>query len=369
MIIEEYRQFIRERLCMLPIYSLKGSPREIGRQYGTSCRDRIHKNIDLYFSLFRHYANLDRNQAIRLAKLFVPIIQSFDGDLIEEMKGIAEAAKVSFEEILAINVRTELMYPDQLAGRGECTALAALPEATTSGDMLLGQNWDWKPHLLDTTILLRIEQEKKPTVLTLTEAGIVGKIGFNSAGLGACLNILKSSLADVGIPIHVLMRGILKCELFGDAIGKIVSMNRGSSNNTLIAHRDGAAIDFEMAPKDLDFLYPENGVIVHTNNFFSARLRPLDTGISQFPDTLLRYGRAHQKMHLRAGRIGVTDLKEILADHFNHPDSICRHPDLRDPELERAQTVASVIMNLTRGEMQVTQGPPCSNPYQTIELR
>jgi isopenicillin-N N-acyltransferase-like protein len=210
-----------------------------------------------------------------------------------------------------------------------------------------------------------MEQEHKPTVLTLTEAGIVGKIGFNSAGLGACLNILKSSLAEVGIPIHILMRGILNSERFGDAIGKIVSANRGSSNNTLIAHRDGAAIDFEMAPKDLDFLYPENGVLVHTNNFVSPRLRPLDTGLSQFPDTLLRYGRAQQKMQQRAGRIGVADFKEVLGDHCNHPDSICRHPDPRDPELERVQTVASVIMNLTRGEMHLTQGPPCSI-YQTI---
>ncbi len=353
---------------MLPVYSLRGTPREIGRQYGSSCQDRIQNNIDFYFRVFQHYANLDRNQAVRLAKLFLPVIQSFDGDLLEEIKGIAEGAKVAFEEILAVNVRTELMYPDQLGGKGECTALAALPEATASGDMLLGQNWDWKPHLLDHTVLLRIEQENKPTVLTLTEAGIVGKIGFNSSGLGACLNIMKSSLAETGVPIHILMRGILNSERFGDAIGKIVSMNRGSSNNTLIAHRDGTVIDFEMAPRAFDFLYPEDGVLVHTNNFVSPRLRAIDTGISQFPDTLVRYGRAFQKMHLRAGRIGVTDFKQILTDHGNHPDAICRHPDLRDPELERVQTVASVIMNLTRGQMHIAQGPPCSSPYQTIEL-
>ncbi|MBP1716190.1 MAG: acyl-CoA--6-aminopenicillanic acid acyl-transferase, partial [Deltaproteobacteria bacterium] len=343
---------------MLPLYSLKGSPREIGRQYGASCAEGIHKNIDLYFRVFKHYANLDRSRASRLARSFIPVIGAFDQDLLEEMKGIAEGAGADFDEILSINVRTELMYPDQLAGKGECTALAALPEATASGDMLLGQNWDWKPQLLETTILLRLEQEKKPTVLTMTEAGIVGKIGFNSAGLGACLNILKSPLAEVGIPIHILMRGILNSERFGDAIGKIVSANRGSTNNTLIAdaigkivsanrgsanntliaHRDGVVIDFEMAPKELDFLYPGNGILVHTNNFVSPRLRPLDQNLSQFPDTLLRYGRAQQMIQQRAGRITVADFKEVLSDHCNHPDSICRHPDPRDPELERVQT-------------------------------
>ena len=94
---------------MFPLYSLKGSPREIGRQYGASCPERIHKNIALYFRVFKHYANLDRSRAVRLAKSFIPVIQSFDKDLLEEMMGIAEGAGADFEEILAINVRTELM--------------------------------------------------------------------------------------------------------------------------------------------------------------------------------------------------------------------------------------------------------------------
>jgi len=354
---------------MFPVYSLKGSPREIGRQYGSSCQEQIHKNVDLYFRIFEHYAKLDRGRAIQLAKSFIPVIQAFDHDLLEEMHGIAEGAQLAFEEILALNTRTELMYPDHLLPSGECTALAALPEATVSNSMLLAQNWDWKPPLLGTTVILQIEQERKPRLMTLTEAGIVGKIGFNSNGLGACLNILKSSLSQVGLPIHVLMRGILNSERLGDAVGKIVSTNRGSANNCLIAHRSGAAIDFEMGPQDYDFLYPQNGILVHTNHFTSDRMKPLETNISQFPDTLVRYDRAHRKMQLAAGRIDIEDFKEILKDHFNLPDAICRHPDVRDPELEHAQTIASVIMNLTEGTMYITQGPPCSNDYESIELK
>jgi isopenicillin-N N-acyltransferase-like protein len=353
---------------MLPIFSLKGNPKELGFQHGTRYREMVQKNVHLYFRLFKHYAGLDRHQAISLAGRFIPAILAFDPAILEEMKGISQGAGVEFEEILAINTRTELMYPEQLATGGECTALAVLPEATAEGEMLLGQNWDWKPHLKDSTVLLELEQEERPNVVTLTEAGIVGKIGLNSAGLGACLNILKSSIGLVGVPIHVLMRGILNCERMGDAIRKIVSQDRGSTNNCLIAHREGVAMDFEMAPNQWEFIYPDKGILVHTNHFTSDRLKALETNVVQYPDTLLRLGRARQKLMEKEGRLTIENLKDVLRDHFNHPNSICRHPDERDPELEHAQTVASIIMNLTRKEVHIASGPPCENEYQTVKF-
>ncbi len=353
---------------MLPVFSLKGSPAEVGFQHGTRCREMIRKNVTLYLRLFSHYASLDRSQAVSLARRFVPVIRDFDPAILEEIRGIAEGAGLDFEEVLAINLRTELMYPHQTA-TGECTSLAVLPEASAGGEVLIGQNWDWKPQMKGSTVLLEIEQDGKPGVVTLTEAGIVGKIGLNSAGLGACLNILKSPLGRIGVPIHVLMRAILNCERPGDAVQKIVTRERASNNNCLLAHAGGAAIDFEMTPDRYDFIYPERGVLVHANNFTSERLRPLDTGVAEYPDTLLRFGRAREKALKKAGGITVDDVKEILRDHLNHPDSICRHPDGQDPEMEQCQTVASIIMNLSRKEVHVAAGPPCESEYRVLKFQ
>ena len=354
---------------MLPVISLKGTPGKVGYRYGEDCREMIRKNVHLYFRLFKHYAQLDRDQAISLVRRFIPVIQAFDPAILEEIRGIAEGARLEFEEILALNARTEVMYPESLATGGECTSMVALPEATARGEVLIGQNWDWKPQLTESTVLLEIEQEGRPNVVTLTEAGIVGKIGLNSSGMGACLNILKSPVGLVGVPIHVLMRGILNCERMGDAVRKIIGQERASSNNCLVAHRDGAAIDFETAPQQWDFIYPEKGVIVHTNHFTSERLKPMDTNVSQYPDTLVRFGRARQKMMAKTGSITVDDFQEVLRDHLNHPNSICRHPDERDPELEQVQTVASIIMNLTQKEVHLAPGPPCQNEYQTVKFK
>src|SRR5512137_2402164 len=108
---------------MLPVVTVKGKPGEAGYQYGTKCREMIQKNVQLYFRLFQHYAQLDRVPAISLAKRFIPVIQAFDPAILEEIRGIAEGANLDFEELLAINTRTELMFPESLAPGGECTSM------------------------------------------------------------------------------------------------------------------------------------------------------------------------------------------------------------------------------------------------------
>ena len=54
---------------------------------------------------------------------------------------------------------------------------------------LLAQNWDWHPDLSASTVIWIVEHDDS-WFATLTEAGILAKIGLNDAGLGVCLNIL-----------------------------------------------------------------------------------------------------------------------------------------------------------------------------------
>jgi hypothetical protein len=50
---------------MLPIIAIKGSAGELGFQYGARCQEMIQKNIQLYFRVFQHYAQLDNSIAAR----------------------------------------------------------------------------------------------------------------------------------------------------------------------------------------------------------------------------------------------------------------------------------------------------------------
>lgn len=85
-------------------------------------------------------------------------------------------------------------------------------------------------------------------------------------------------------------------------------------------------------------------------------------------DTLLRYGRAIRLLGNQANPITVETLKSTLRDHADYPKSICRHPDPEQPEIERSATLASLIVDLTAGEMHVTSGEPCQAEYAVIGL-
>ena len=78
----------------------------------------------------------------------------------------------------------EILTLDVPMGANECTALCFQPTA------LLGQNWDWSSQLENLAVLLQIRVSENMTIQMLTEPGIIGKIGMNSQGIAACLNIL-----------------------------------------------------------------------------------------------------------------------------------------------------------------------------------
>ena len=57
--------------------------------------------------------------------------------------------------------------------------------------------------------------------VTLCEAGTLAKIGLNDAGLGVCLNLLRSSEdgGHDGTPIHILLRQVLAtCRSVDEAV-------------------------------------------------------------------------------------------------------------------------------------------------------
>ncbi len=349
-----------------PLIEIGGAPFERGRQHGQRAAEQIHFNLAGYWQLLKHYVSLDRPAALALARQYLPAIQRYAPELAEEMRGIAAGASVTPDEILTLNTRTEILSTAITAPCDECTAIFVAPEASADGHTLLAQNWDWSNVLRGGALLLRIEQPPKPTVLTLTEAGMVAKIGLNSAGVGVCTNFLRHTQRRIGIPFHLLLREALNASRLGLAVAAIYRDVRADSGNYLLAHAEGEALSLEATPLDVGILYPQDGLLVHTNHFVTPRLQPGDTAIRESDNTLLRYGRALRLLRRQQPLI-VAALQELLRDHFNHPKSICRHPNPAQPEIERDATLASIVMDLTAGTMQVTAGEPCRGEYYTVD--
>ena len=301
------------------------------------------------------------------------------------MEGVALGSKTRLVEITALNVRYELMY-SQFAKIGlkpmqrvdGCTAFGAMPEATVNRHLLMAENLDWIPQIQG--LFLKIRPITGPDVLCFTEAGVVGaKIGLNSEGMGLMINGLisnKDDWARLRKPFHVICSEVLASKTLSQAISRITRGERSCSANFLVAQQTklgaGKIVDIESAPEATGALFPENGILAHTNHFSN----PKRLGVTQVLDeerksTLNRYARITRllrQMRSRNGKISMGRAEEMLRDHYGKPESVCRHENRTFPADERYRTVVSVVMDLYTGQLQTTLGSPCEREYRTLRL-
>jgi isopenicillin-N N-acyltransferase-like protein len=357
----------------IPVIKISGGPFDLGYAHGEKAKEAIKKNFEFYLGFWNYWSGVKRQELLKEAQKFIPYIEKLDPELIEELKGVAQGAEMGFEEIIALNSRYEVSYayiptaPTKIAWEG-CTAYALRPEATKSHHTIVGQNWDFRPGLKDSCLILHIQQVKKPDIIMHTEAGIIGHKGFNSKGIGVCFNVIKSEkdIFRPGLPLWIKARGILNSESLPDCVRMLMTFEGPNSANMVIAHRDGEAIDVECTPNDNFFLFPEKGILTHTNHFRSPDLRCKDTGKIMLPDTVIRNQRAFRLFEDRREALNSDSIKEVMTDHFGKPNSICRHRDERLNPNEQWETLTSMIMDLTEGKLLYTNGPPCLNPYKSI---
>ena len=369
---------------------VEGTSYQRGRQYGHQAAARVRLSVQAYQQVFAHFAGWDWATVRREAARFEAPVGAFRPAYLEEMRGIADGAGLDLTDVLAINVRTEVMYAANArqaprAGKpraakrapAECSAFAHVPGPGQPGPAgpgqpgpaILGQNWDWLLHSARTLVVLEARPDEGPDFVTVVEAGLLAKAGMNAAGLGLVTNALvtDADTGEPGLPYHVLLRAVLDCATVTEALKVLAVAPRASSANYLIAHASGAALDIEAAPGDFTRLYPlfpEDGLLLHTNHFLAPRTGPVDLALWAMPSTAVRLQR------LRAARTARTldGFRALLADHADYPHSICAHPDPAEHPCEQGATIASVLMDLNARHLWLAAGNPCQVPYERLDV-
>jgi isopenicillin-N N-acyltransferase-like protein len=357
-------------MAMFPVVEISGSAFERGRMHGELARGRVERSLANYARLFA-FNGLAWDEAQRRGAPYRDVIGGFDAGLLEEMEGIARGAARPLSEVLALNVRTEIMPQRFLEGAdtGECTSVAVGPSGSTTGGTLLAQNWDWVGSQRDALILLRVRESADPACLTLTEAGMLAKIGLNDAGFGVCLNILRSVFdgGRPGIPVHVLLRALLKRASVAEAIEFSSGLSFGGSSNILCADRGGESASLEFSPRGLRVVQGDGATLCHTNHFVHPEALGWQAALASSLSTEARLDRA-QKLAAARSRHGLEDLKRLLRDESAGLLSICRKPDLSLPPEAQIESVASVIMELGRGVMHVAPDVPSRVDYAPVSV-
>ncbi len=369
-----------------PLIEVEGPPEVRGRQYGRAAGERIARGIGHYRAQLARQGFDDAALAQAVATL-VPRIEAFEPRFVPEMRAIAEGAAQPFEHIVLLNARTELLQlaeqrkaaRERNLGRADddpdgCTGVVVLPEATRDGHLIHAQNWDWKAECAETVVVLKVHADASdpgPDLLTFTEAGALGRCGFNAEGIAITANYLESERDGLhtGVPLALIRRKVLMQRHLALALRAVYVTGKSASNNMIVSHAQGLAINFECAPDETFQVHAEGGLLVHSNHWLSpvALTKLRDTGIEATPDSLYRNLRVRQLLAPRHGAIGTADVKAALFDTFGGEWAVCR-PPRKNLSNNLSASVAMIVMTPALGQMQVAMLPALDRRFTTYAL-
>lgn len=340
--------------------TLSGTPEGIGLEHGRSLKDKIEATWEFYSQiLFGNAMALLEEYGNR----YLEAIRRFSADYATEIEAVADGADMPPWQISVLNARTEIFHimMEQTAA-AECTAIYF------PGSRILGQNWDWMEQLKDLFVVMQIERDDGHRILQITEPGIIGKIGFSSNGIGACLNIISGGASDVAVPVHILLRYILDADSLDDVVTTFQNVPQGTCSNILAADDRGRCANMEFSGTELEIVDFGEQIPMHTNHYLSHLKEGRDNSRDLFYENSMgRYVRAKELLEGLDGSESIRDFKKILKDTRNKKDPICLN--FKDLFGFMVGTVSSVIMDLPQRQLHVSCGPPNKNPYQVFTFQ
>ncbi|KAF1961993.1 peptidase C45 acyl-coenzyme A:6-aminopenicillanic acid acyl-transferas-like protein [Byssothecium circinans] len=333
----------------------KGSPYEIGHQHGTAAKVEIARCIDFYASLFLQNCKQTWPQVLSNAEKFERTAKEKWPAYHEEMRGIADGSGRELLDIVAVNVRTEINFG--LFSDG-CTALAWGTEKRA----WLAQNWDWMTAQKPNLILTKITQPAKPTILQITEAGIIGKIGFNSHGVGTLLNAIKvHGVAPDRMPVHFGLRMALEGSSAEEAVQNLQRYGMASSAHILIADPN-TAVGLEFTKSTFARCERDaRGRVIHANHLLEEHKGEVDT--MWLKDSPARVETMTKNTDLLGEEPNWEEVSRLFEDERNLPCAICRV----ESSESGSGTLFNIVMDLKGRRAVVRLGRP-TEVEETITL-
>lgn len=347
---------------------LAGTAYEIGYQHGRDAKKEVHYSLDSYERLFHHEKNISWSEAREIAKDHINYLDKHEDDFLEEIEGIAKGAAVDFEDILALNARSEIALTGNTDG---CTSLGIV--SPSNNNLYMAQTWDWRPAQKRSLLTVNIETPQSEVVM-VTEAGILGKIGMNNHGMGVCLNALRVNERQHTLPIHVTLRKILNSDNIEEALEIINNKEVASAANILVGQDDSDStrkiVNNEITVEHVDSEeISRSGHVYHTNHIRSPEiLHSLDGRHDSHENSYQRLEKIDDLISDSIDSdqdINHSEIRKWLSNHDNAMYSICRHGnDAAKQDYVDTVTAFGISMNLSEKNLHVMEGTPCS-PSET----
>lgn len=349
----------------MKILALHGSAHERGRQHGRHFRREIAQLVLRWQQSLAQELKRPADEAIRqflTATDFIPAIQHWTPDLLDEVHGLAEGAGQPFDTMLAFQLGDELYAYLDLRAHDHCSALGVAPADRRSG--WVAQTMDLEPIYDGFQTILRITDDSDaPEQIVLTYPGLIGLNGLNDRSVAvACNTLLQLASSPTGLPQSFVVRGVLAQRDAVAALAFIRTVPHASGQNYLVG-TPSRIFDFEASARRVVELKPNaQGTLSHTNHpLVNDDVKRWIRRPPATSDTVVRLEALQRRLQRSGDSLGHEDILNALRSRESMPFPICRPVSTTSVVF----SFSGVIMTLgDTPSLDASPGPPDAHPMQ-----
>ncbi len=340
------------------VHRFSGSPFDVGRQQGEQFRPAILCDLADKAAAAGGREDLAL-KADRMWQLHRSCYERFVPQSLEEIRGVAAGAGVSFE--LAFLISHETGGHPALGDDG-CSSIVVPAPSSKTATVLIGQNKDTHRNPREHLLVHKTYSDGRQELL-LTYAGWIGNIGISTTGVGICGNSLTAAEPQGEVLCTSLIWRILQETGRVEDMVAVLNEFPFINGSVLVGQRDSGAWCVEHAAGKHSILRSEERPFARANTILSADLRQLEQRPLTSASSDFRQHRM-EEMIATQSELDLNDLQTIFSDHRNFPLSICRHPD----PSETITTTACYTADIHNGIFQYCHGNPCDGVWTTVRF-
>ncbi len=312
--------------------TFKGSYFEIGKQQG-----------EIYRSNGTDLQKIKVNKAVLDKQL--KLYRKHYPELLDEIKGMSVGGGFDLEKLLQIYLAGEIeWFTKRFKMPLNCTVIGV---KNTNG-VFVGRNLDWLPITKEVMCTYKRAGVDCNSFIAVSDMNIdspedvTNKLLFyntidviNDKGLFIGITFAYGSSWSYGLSWRDMSKLIAeKCSTVDEALKIFENVPLSVPKNFFIADSNGDMIVVEHNSNKYKVIYPQDGVLIHTNHYLDPELSLEDKVLKEIPyqNTYIRYYEALQRINFNKQNLKLGDIIKILGS----PNTYIR----QDHEIKTIWTLA-----------------------------
>ncbi|HSA95926.1 MAG TPA: C45 family peptidase, partial [Acidobacteriota bacterium] len=296
---------------------------------------------------------------------FKPAITRWTPGLLDEVRGIADAAGIDFDTMYVYQLIDEqwAIGPDVMPVK--CTTIAAGKKGGSPA--YVAQTLDLPEFYDGYQTVLRIKDDKAGLeTLVFTIPGVIAANGLNSRSVGVCVNaVTQLAYSTKGLPVDFVVRGLLRQQTFEQAVDFLGRIEPAAPQTYVIGGPNETAV-FERSVRKMARFIPFEGAefSYHTNQpMVNDDYNPRFPEMLKAKDLTLEAYRAQDQRLAQLGRVLKDNAAAIDRDSL---EAIFKD---RISGINNKQTYGCTIMVLgEEPELHIVPGRPDLATFQVLKF-